>query len=64
MNQIQITKTEDTRHGSGIVLDFEDSNFDIVSGFGFGYSDLGHDLLVSETGHSAKIVGGTFETTY
>jgi len=50
-------------------LNFEHSNFDIVSDFGQFYkirriSDLGHDLIVSETGHIAKIVGGTFETTH
>jgi len=43
---------------------FEHSNFDSVSDFGFRYSDINHDLLVSETEHIAKIVGGTFETTH
>ena len=39
---------------SGFVLNFEHSNFDIVSDFGFRYSDLGRDLYLSKTGHIAK----------
>jgi len=50
-------------------LNFEHSNFDIVSDFGRfykirRYSDLGHDLLGSDTGQIAKIVGETFKTTH
>jgi len=63
MTKIQITKTSPTDAGA-VVLNFEHSNFDIVSDFGFRFSDLGHDLLVSETGQIAKIVGGNFETTH
>ena len=39
---------------SGFVLNFEHSNFDIVSDFGFRYADLGRDLYLSKTGHIAK----------
>ena len=64
MNKIQITKTEEPLWRSGFVLNFEHSNFDIVSDFGFRYSDLSRDLGLSETGHIAKIGDITFETTH
>ena len=64
MNKIRITKTEEPLCRSGFVLNFEHSNFDIVSDFGFRYSDLGCDLCLSVTGHIAKIGDKTFETTH
>jgi len=69
MNQILITKTEETRYQFGFALNLEHSNFDIVSDFGQfykirRYSESGHILLISETGHIAKIVGRTFETAH
>ena len=45
-------------------MNFEHSNFDIVSDFGFRYSDLGRDLCISEPGHIAKIGDRTFETAH
>ena len=64
MNKIRITKTEKPWCRFGFVLNFEHSNFNIVSDFGFRYSDLGHHLRVSETGHIAKIGDRTFETMH
>ena len=64
MNKIRITKTEEPLCRSGFVLNFEHSNFDIVSDFGFRYSDLGRDLCLSETGHISEIECITFETLY
>ena len=64
MNKIRITKTEKPLGRSSFVLNFKHSTFDIVSDFGFRYSDLGRDLRLSETGHIAKIGDRTFETTH
>ena len=64
MNKIRITKTEEPLCRSGFVLNFEHSNFDIVSDFGFRYSYLGRDLCLPETGHVAKIGDRTFETAH
>jgi len=35
-----MTQTKGDRPGLGVVLDFEDSDFNIVSDFGFRYSDF------------------------
>jgi len=63
MNKIPITKTEESLCRPGFVLNFEHSNFDIVTDFGFRYSDLG-DLCLSETIHVAEIGDRDFETTH
>ena len=44
MNKIQITKMEKQRCRSGFVWVFEHWNFDIVSDFGFRYSNF-HAIL-------------------
>jgi hypothetical protein len=64
MTKIRMTKTGKPLYRSSFVLNFEHSNFDIVSDFGFRYWDFGRDLCLSETGHIAKIRNGTFETTH
>jgi hypothetical protein len=57
-------KTKKPQFRSGLVLNFEHSNFDIVSDFGFRYSDLDPDLWLSGTGHIAKTGDRTFEITH
>jgi hypothetical protein len=69
MNKIRITKTEEPGCLPGFVLNFEHSNFDIVSDFGQfykirRYSDLGHNLRVSQIGHITILCDRTFETTH
>jgi hypothetical protein len=64
MNKILIIKTEEPLRRFGFVLNFAHSDFDIVSDFGFRYSDFGHDLRLLETRHIAKIGDRTFGTTH